>query len=600
MSLTQLPSIPPSPPAPVRVRSNRRVWLIVGAVVVLALLAAGAAVLWLGGADSGDAKAVYTVQRGPLTINVSLDGEIRSRDPAVINCEVEGRTTILELVDEGAEVAAGDVLVVLDSSQLEQNKIQQQIRVNNNEATFVRAREDLAVTKSQGESDVAKAELDHRFALLDLAKYVEGEYPDKLQQAEADIALAKEELERAKDILEWSRKLAEEGYVTDSDLQADELAVKRNEIGLQRAESALHLLQEYTHQRDLEQRQSDVQQAQRALERARRKAAANDLQAEADLQAKESELEQQQAALLNIEDQLERCVITAPVAGRVVYSTSVSGRWYVDSPIQEGREVREMEPIIYLPTGASMMAQIYVPESSLKKVTAEMPVRVMVDALPDQVFPGTIHTISAIPDSRRAWMNPGMKEYEAEVYVDGGSADLRSGMNCRIDIIIDHYDDAIYAPVQCVVRVDGEPVVYVQTSDGIERRPVETGLDNNRMVHILSGLAEGEKVLLAPPLDESTKPDAGGELPGAETPDEPTTQPADEPTTQPAPSDAEGPANDEPTTQPAPSDVEGPAEEEPTTQPAPSDAEGPATGNLTAPAGRPGGGRGRGHGAGGH
>jgi HlyD family secretion protein len=557
----------------VRVRSNRRVWLIVGAVVVLALLAAGAAVIWLGGDDSDDARAVYTVQRGPLTINVSLDGEIRSRDPAVINCEVEGRTTILELVDEGVKVAAGDVLVVLDSSQLEQNKIQQQIRVNNNEATFIRAREDLAVTASQGESDVAKAELDHRFALLDLEKYVEGEYPDKLQQAEADIALAKEELERAKDALEWSRKLAEEGYVTDSDLQADELAVKRNEIGLQRAESALHLLQEYTHQRDLEQRQSDVRQAERALERARRKAAANNLQAEADLQAKESELEQQRAALLNIEAQLERCVITAPVAGRVVYSTSVSGRWYVDSPIQEGREVREMEPIIYLPTSTSMMAQVYVPESNLKKVTPEMPVRVMIDALPNQVFAGTVHTISAIPDSRRAWLNPGMKEYEAEVYVDGGSADLRSGMNCRIDIIIDHYDDAVYVPVQCVVRVDGEPVVYVQTSDGQERRPVEAGLDNNRMVHIISGLDEGEKVLLAPPLDESTKPDDSGELPGAPA-SEPVDEPADEPTTQPA--DAEA------TTQPA--------DDEPTTQ--------PATGTATLPAGRPGGRRR--HGAGGH
>ena len=53
-------------------------------------------------------------------------------------------------------------------------------------------------------------------------------------------------------------------------------------------------------------------------------------------------------------------------------------------------------------------------------------------------------------------------------------------------------------------------VSSAQVEEGrLVRRPVEVGLDNNRMVRIVSGLAEGELVALAPPLDEADAPDGG-------------------------------------------------------------------------------------------
>ena len=59
-------------------------------------------------------------------------------------------------------------------------------------------------------------------------------------------------------------------------------------------------------------------------------------------------------------------------------------------------------------------------------------------------------------------------------------------------------------PVQSIMRVGGVPVAYVVGSNGVsERRTVELGLDNNRMVRIVSVLKEGEEVLLAPPLSPS-------------------------------------------------------------------------------------------------
>ena len=87
-------------------------------------------------------------------------GTIRAREQIVIKSEVEGRTTILELVPEGTEVKKGDLLVRLDASSLEDQSIDQEIRVQNADAAFVRAREDLDVIRNQARSDVEKAELE--------------------------------------------------------------------------------------------------------------------------------------------------------------------------------------------------------------------------------------------------------------------------------------------------------------------------------------------------------------------------------------------------------------------------------------------------------
>jgi len=48
-----------------------------------------------------------------------------------------------------------------------------------------------------------------------------------------------------------------------------------------------------------------------------------------------------------------------------------------------------------------------------------------------------------------------------------------------------------------------KPTVYVVNGKALEPRKVEIGLDNNRMIHILSGLGEGEIVSLTPPLESA-------------------------------------------------------------------------------------------------
>jgi HlyD family secretion protein len=480
---------------------------VTAVLAAVAVLAAAFLVLRPSGEETGTGgDPLLRVRRGPLTISVTESGTIKAREQIIIKNEVEGRTTILTLVPEGTRVKAGDLLIELDASNLEDQKVEQEIRVMNAEAAFVRARENLEVVKNKAASDVDQAELDLRFAGEDLKKYKEGEFPKKVMEAEAKVALAREELQRAEEKLEWSRVLLGEKYLSQTEMQADELAASKARLDLQLAEADDKLLRTFTYERELAQLESDLKQKAMALERVRREASADTVQAEADLRAKESEFNQQKDKLAKLEEQIGKTRIIAPADGLVVYATSAKATWRGNvEPLDEGQEVRERQELIYLPTASSFLAEVKVHESSLKKISKGLSARLTVDALPGLSFTGTVAKIAPLPDAQSIFLNPDLKVYRTEVHIDGDGSDLRTGMSCRAEIVVTRYDDVLQVPMQAVLRIGGKPTVYVRQGDDWVPRPVETGLDNNRMVHIVGGLAEEEEVLLTPPLDEAAE-----------------------------------------------------------------------------------------------
>jgi len=483
--------------------------ITLGVVAVVAI--ASAMVLGRSAGLSGSSAAVPTVEvrRGPLTISVVESGAIKSKEQVSLKSEVEGQTTIIYLVPEGTEVKQGDLLVELDASNLEDARVDQQIRVQNAEAAFIQARENLAVVKNQAESDISAAELDYQFAQEDVTKYLEGEYPQQQREADSRITIAREERERASEKLEWSERLYKEKYISQIELEADRLTFKRAELDHELAVAAKDLLENYTHTRQLAQLNSDVEQTQMALERAKLRANADIVQAEAELSAKDSEFRQQQSKLEKVVRQIGKTKIFAPRDGLVVYATSAQGgRHRRQEPLEEGQAVRERQELIYLPSADSMMAEVQIHESSLEKVQPGLSVRVSVDALPGQVFMGRVGKIAPLPDAQSAWLNPDLKVYPTEIYLGGRHPELRTGMSCQAEILVEKLADAVYVPIHAVVRRGGQPTVYVRAGGGFEPRTVEIGLDNNSMVHIASGLEAGEIVSLAPPLDSGTTPDA--------------------------------------------------------------------------------------------
>jgi len=495
----------------------------VGAIVVMATIIV--IFIWLkvvrGGEDPVSNIATFVAKRGPLTISVLESGTISPQEQITLRNEVEGRTSIVSLVPDGSLVKKGDLLVELDASTLKDAIIDQDIQVQRAEAAYVGAQESLAVTENQAKSDIDVAKLTLKFARQDLQQYVDGIYPKDVNEQTARIRLAEEDLKRAEDVNDWSKRLYEEKYLSETEYLADKLSVQRRKLDRDVANSDLDLLTNFTYQRQIEQLTSDVNQADMALERTVRKASADVVQAKADLRAKELEYNRQKEKLKKTEDQLSKTTIYAPQDGMVVYATSGGGRrpWDRRDPMEIGVEVSERQDLINLPTADSMKARVDIHETSLEKVRLGLPVVITVDALAGKKFLGHVQRIAPLPDATSMWANPDLKVYPTDIYLEDSDSTLRTGMSCKAEIIIAQYQDAVYIPVQAVLRVGGQPTVFVVNKDGsYTDRQVEIGLDDNNMIRIVSGIEEGEVVLMTPPLRAATM-ESNSKISGVELPE---------------------------------------------------------------------------------
>jgi HlyD family secretion protein len=480
---------------------------------------AGVLVITFGGAvtarltDNGSTAgslSTYMVQQGPLTISVTTSGTISNRDVEILKSEVEGQTQILYIVPEGTRVEEGELLVELDGSRLQDNLVDQEIKLQNAEASLISARENFEVTKNQAQSEIDKAELAYELAKMDLQKYLEGDFPAELKTSEVRLTLTRADLKRAEEKLKGSHRLAEKNFITTTELEADQQAALKAQLDLELAEENRKVLTDFTHRRMMAQLESDVSQSEMALERVQRKAHADIVQAEADLKAKEAQFRQEQGKFEKNKEQLVKTKIYAPTDGLVVYATSSGGGGGYrgggsQEPLDEGQMVRERQELIHLPKDSLFKASVQVHESSLAKIRPGLPVIVTADGVPGQSYRGRVSRIAPLPDAQSAWMNPDLKVYSTEILIDEGGEGLRTGMSCQANILVERYNDAVYVPVQSVVRVAGTPTVYVVDRGGVVSREVELGLDNNRMIHITSGLTPGELVMLTPPLAAGEK-----------------------------------------------------------------------------------------------
>jgi HlyD family secretion protein len=513
MTTRSIPSIAPTPetrrPAPLESPRRSKWWVLGGAAGV-----AGALAVWLlSGKSAGSAppEAVFVTARGPLRISIVETGTVRSEKPIKLTSQLEGQNTILELVAEGTNVKEGDVIAKLDASRLLENEQQQLIAYEKAYAAYVQADKALQIQRNQNESAIKAAELEAEFAKKDLEKYRDGDWPQALQQAQADIMIAEEELKRASDRRDWSETLAAKGFISGSELEADRLAVKKREIDRDLARRKLEVLEQYTHPKDLKQLQAHAEEKENELERVRQRAEAAEAQAQADLNAKRATSDLERVRLDKWKDQIKKATIRAPQAGMVVYATTGEGGRYGgrnESPIQEGATVRERETIVTLPDLSKMIADTKIHESALDRVREGQDAIVTVDALPKTPFRGRVTRVALLPDVQQSWLNPDLKVYTTEIALVGDTTMLRPGMSCSVEIIVEDLEDALYIPIQSVQTRGRDHFAFVVRRDGSsEERRIEIGRHNDKFVHVASGVAEGERVLLsAPPSREQAKP----------------------------------------------------------------------------------------------
>jgi len=479
--------------------ASRRLLGALAAIAVLAFVAW--AVLpdsWYGAQQSSLEGAL--VRRGPLRISVVEKGNLKSTSSVSLKSEIEGQTTILYLIEEGKHVQPGELLVELDATKLVEQRVQQEISLRNAEAAYVKSAQQLEIQRSQNDSDISAAERQLDFAERDLAKYLDGDWPQERKSAEEKILLAQEELKRAQEKVSWSEKLEERGFLTRTELDADRLSATRSEILVEQARRDLDLLERYDYPRQRKALEADVDEFKRELARVKLQAEARRVDADAATSTSKAKYELEQERLAKLLSQIDKARIKAPVAGMVVYSQQDGGRWGGGDPIAEGTAVRERQEIINIPaSGGGMSAEVSLHESVLEQVEVGQPCVISIDALPGRTFLGRVEFKAVLPDKNSWWANPNLRLYRTNVEVLDPGAGMRPGMSCSVEILSEEIPDALHVPLQAVFLNKGEPVCFVSRAGSVELREVLVGRHNSKWVQITSGLSEGETVLLAQP-----------------------------------------------------------------------------------------------------
>jgi multidrug efflux pump subunit AcrA (membrane-fusion protein) len=414
----------------------------------------------------GDTDAIlHTVQRDKFVLAVTERGEIESSGVTEIRSEVKTKNTagvgILRIVPEGTVVEEGDFLAALDSSALDAERTTQQIAFNNAEALVVEAK-NLYDT-----------------ALIAKKEYTDGTFVQLKQTAESAIFVAEENLNRAKEYFEYSKKLAAKGYVNQLQLQADKFAVDKCQKELDAAKTALMVLEEFTLPKMVTQLESDI------------------LINKAKWEAQKSSYKLESTKLKEIEDQIAKCTIRAPRAGTVKYAHMRDRRGQDDFIVEPGAVIRELQAIIYLPDPASMEVEMTINESLIQYVKKGMSAVIRPIGLGDITLQGTVNRVNQYAEPG-GWRKANVKEYKAYVSIDQPLAELRSGMTASVTIEAAYLPNALQVPVQAVYAHGKEFYCFVYNDGDWELRPVVCGPTNDKFFVVESGLQENDRVALSP------------------------------------------------------------------------------------------------------
>ena len=411
-----------------------------------------------GGVVAGDDYQVFNAVKGPLTVTVTEDGNVESGNNVTIKCRVEGGASILEIVEDGAIVEAGDQLVKLDDASITDNINAQKIAMG------------------KAESAKISAEAKVKVAQINVEEYLKI-FEKDLKDQESNIVIAEENLRSSQNSLEYSERMFQRGYISQLELESSQFAVRRSDLELTSAKTAKEVMEMYTKQKTLTDLESQV-----AI-------AATGLKSELAAYALET------SKLKRLEDQLENCLIIAPNAGMVVYANKQGRFGSQGVMIEEGSTVRQLQDILWLPDLENMQVKVKVHETKVEDLKVGMRASILIQGSQLQ---GQVQRISNQPEST-SWFQGNIKEYATIVKIDGAPGDLKPGMTAEVEIRVESLEDVVKVPLSSVVEEKGKYHCFIQTADGAtEKRTVEVGLSDETFVQVKDGINEGDAVIRNP------------------------------------------------------------------------------------------------------
>jgi HlyD family secretion protein len=202
------------------------------------------------------------------------------------------------------------------------------------------------------------------------------------------------------------------------------------------------------------------------------------LNADLDIKSQELSIQQKENALLDAKEKLADYFIYAPFGGVI---TEVS--------VKKGDSVSGSTVLAVL-LAKQRIAEISLNEVDVAKVKVGQKVNLTFDAVSDLTISGEVEEIDTI-----GAVTQGVVTYGVKIIFDTQDERVKPGMSVSTAIITDVRQDVIVVS-SSAVKVSGT-IQYVEVLNGdtIQNQSVETGLSNDTMTEIISGLNEGDKVV---------------------------------------------------------------------------------------------------------
>jgi len=474
-------------------------YAVVALVVLVSLMVTWFAITRGGDAGSVVSSAYYTINPISMEVTVTKDGELQAISNTEIVCPVEGQSVIQSIVKEGTTVKKGDVIAVIETTDLTQKMETALLDLQKAEADLTAAKEAKEIQESTNVANLEAANVELVLARLDLEEYVQGTFPKLLASSKRDVEMARIAVKTKEQDLAQQQALFAKGFVNASDVKTGEINLIKEQNTLASVEADLRVLEKYTYEKESTDRKNKVAQAEKKLVRVQRENMSNLAQKQASYNAAEQSLALRRRQMENYKNQLEAATIKAPSDGLVVYGSS--GGWgRRDTPIQAGANVRFQETLIRLPDTSRMKAVARIQEAQVSKLRVDQnkPMRAVlkIAGLPNPMG-GWVSNISVMADSGSRWFNPDSKEYPVDVTLDTTPSGLKPGTSVEVKVYVERVNDALAVPLPALYSAGPDSYVFQRDGNG-GHRPVKVriGSVNDTHAQILDGAKQGDQVLL--------------------------------------------------------------------------------------------------------
>lgn len=484
--------------------------------------------------------ATATVQRSTLTATVNTAGNIQAHQSVDLAFGQSGVVKAV-YVKVGDRVQAGDLLAELDTADLSLQLRSAQVNLKN-------AQDQLAKTENPATGqDIALARAQLASAQAAYDKVAAGVSQSKLTSAQAQVASAQAAynaavksaatadsslvsaaatLEKARIALEKAQgeydKVAWRGDVGATSQAAtlqsatidyeqakanyDALAATAQTDANSKIASAAAALR--SAQANLEEVRNQVTTADLAAAQASLTQAQNNLEellAGPDaitLSIARHAVETAQIALDQIELKLQQARIVAPFAGVITTVNARTGQTASGTAISLA-DLEHLDIIVN-------MAEV-----DVNKVQVGQPAEITLDAVADLTLNGEVAQIAPA-----GVQSSGVVNYPVTIAITRPSSAVKTGMTANVNIIVAQRDNVLTVPNRAIRTVGKQKMVTVLFEGQQIQTPVQVGLSGDTATEIVSGLKEGDTVVLTTTTTRTTTvgglgmPGAGGPPPG--------------------------------------------------------------------------------------